>query len=339
MRYFSQEEQAQIDLLQEGTPLPPGSFNRHTPAGFIAQRVSQVTCDGKFVEYQVGGNEALSKPLTTNADALLTEFTRLVKAGDIVRFVERWGPLGLCADHDLPHEHNKGPVVPRASGDSTVRWPVQADAIQGCPAPSWRGIGATCRESADSYLRFAAQGRGILLAASALRKGMQPTNEMWKSATVGLDRSAVAESAPELLLHRRVVHRIFTGEVAPYENVDDLGRQRWWWVVLGTQANDWLAISGVHPRIEMWMVDPQIRFMTSPVGIGLFGTIAMQLLRAVTGHMAPEICDGCGEPYLPAKRRPKRGQKHWCPDCKKKGVPTREWRAAKRAEKENGNDE
>ncbi|MDA1258029.1 MAG: hypothetical protein O3C10_09355 [Chloroflexi bacterium] len=343
MRYLSRNaDQARFDVLREGTPLPPGSFYRDTPAGFLSIRVSHVTITGDFVEYQIGDIDAMSHPRRSDADDLLRQFTRIATAEDVVRFVERWGPIGFCADHQLPYEHSWGPQLPGASADHFEKWyEERGTRPEECQAPWWikparAPIGS---ESIGVYMRFADQSRGIMLAASALRAGRQPTDEEWLAATVGWNRRDIAKRGESYLLTRRAVHRLFTGEVAPHETADGLDSQKWWWQVLGSLVNEWIAISGVRPRIGSWTGDPQVRFVTSPVGIGLFGTLAMQLLRAVTGHMAPEICDGCGEAYLPANRRPKRNQKHWCPECRKKGVPTREWRAAQQERKGDGHDE
>src|SRR5581483_2818562 len=48
---------------------------------------------------------------------------------------------------------------------------------------------------------------------------------------------------------------------------------------------------------------------------GTFGLIAFQLMAMLTRSQDIATCSGCGQPYLRQGRRPKFGQRNYCPDC------------------------
>jgi hypothetical protein len=107
------------------------------------------------------------------------------------------------------------------------------------------------------------------------------------------------------------------------------GREAPWWeqhvdverIIIARVVNEWLTIGGVGPAVVWHHSDerPSIRFG----GPSLFGALALQLALAVGQSRGLAICTHCGTKYPPAKRRPKTGQRHFCPECREKGVPNR----------------
>jgi hypothetical protein len=56
---------------------------------------------------------------------------------------------------------------------------------------------------------------------------------------------------------------------------------------------------------------------------GLYGAIVGQLLLAIAGGAALAVCSNCARAYEPS-RRPRLGQRHYCPDCRQSNVPQRD---------------
>ena len=61
--------------------------------------------------------------------------------------------------------------------------------------------------------------------------------------------------------------------------------------------------------------------------------LAVRLAFAAAASKGFWVCANCGSPYLPP-RRPQRGRRNYCPECRKKRVPqrdaAREYKARKR---------
>lgn len=76
---------------------------------------------------------------------------------------------------------------------------------------------------------------------------------------------------------------------------------------------------------------------------GFLGQMALQLVSALAGRTHEIlVCQGpgCGRPYA-ARRRPKPGERHYCPRCREEGAPERErakrYRDRKRQGRQAGN--
>jgi hypothetical protein len=91
--------------------------------------------------------------------------------------------------------------------------------------------------------------------------------------------------------------------------------------MIESNINAWLDLAGVKPYFD-WRPGakrPSIRFG----GTGLLGALALQLAIGVAQAKGLALCTHCASEYPPEQRRPKQGQRHFCPDCRKKGIPTR----------------
>ncbi|MCA1849718.1 MAG: hypothetical protein LC672_01365, partial [Acidobacteria bacterium] len=109
----------------------------------------------------------------------------------------------------------------------------------------------------------------------------------------------------------------------------DLDRER---TLVADGVNHWLAGGGVQPKVSWKGLRPVITFeCPRPYG-KLFANLAIQLMMAVSQADAVAICSACGQSYMP-RRRPKTGQRRYCPNCK--GVARRDasadYRRRKRA--------
>jgi hypothetical protein len=81
----------------------------------------------------------------------------------------------------------------------------------------------------------------------------------------------------------------------------------------------WVERGGVKPALFRQNGRRSIRLG----GYGLLGALAIQLVFDVCRSDGLAICTSCGTPYLPARRRPRRDQNPYCPDCGVQGCVAR----------------
>jgi hypothetical protein len=75
--------------------------------------------------------------------------------------------------------------------------------------------------------------------------------------------------------------------------------------------NYWLRLGGVRPRYEWTGRRPQILLG----GHALTGALAVQMLFDCSRTDGLAVCAGCGTPFLPGPRRPRRDRNTYCSDC------------------------
>ena len=75
-------------------------------------------------------------------------------------------------------------------------------------------------------------------------------------------------------------------------------------------VNEWLGDAGVRLELNWSGGEPELTL----TGGGVFGALGVQLLTAVTHHSLA-VCSGCRKPYLRKARKPKQGERNFCPDC------------------------
>lgn len=95
--------------------------------------------------------------------------------------------------------------------------------------------------------------------------------------------------------------------------------------VLARVMNQWLSIGDVRP---LWRWRRAAEFVIQAPG--LFGTLALQLVAVLSAIEGLSLCSGCGSPYTPS-RRPTSGRRHYCPPCRRSGVPLRDAQRERRA--------
>jgi len=101
---------------------------------------------------------------------------------------------------------------------------------------------------------------------------------------------------------------------------------------LGTVVSDWLKVSEVRPLLLWFDVEPEltIRGFDDP----LLGDIGMQLATAICGGHDLAVCDECGKPFTPSRRRAA-SRRAFCSDCGKSAAQkhaSRAYRARRRGD-------
>jgi hypothetical protein len=107
------------------------------------------------------------------------------------------------------------------------------------------------------------------------------------------------------------------------------GRDAPWWkqhvgaerVLVGELVNEWLKMGDVRPYVD-WNAHEKKPTVTFG-GSGLFGALALQLALAVGQSAGLAVCTHCRKEYPPTTRRPKAGQRRFCPECREAGIPNR----------------
>ncbi len=251
---------------------------------------------------------------------LLLDFTRLYEGpdADIETFARRYGPLRLCAHHE-PHTHLLGGPLAWSEGVASSEQP---------------GVGLPCP-------LLSVQNPDLDLADAtwvALKQGRASSDELlarrspvfweaigdWRHWSQTL--SFVLSLAEKLRNGQRgylgTWHWLGVGGKNP-PSVED-GRAE-----LSYRVNSWLEAALVRPWVR-W------RFGRSPgivfgggitnleSGGELFGRLAWDVTTAL-GRTDQRLvtCSGCGNPYTPL-RLPGATGHHYCPSCRRSGVPERE---------------
>jgi len=93
-------------------------------------------------------------------------------------------------------------------------------------------------------------------------------------------------------------------------------------VVLSFSVNRWLGLANVR-LLFTWESEPVVHIG----GPGLFGMLALQLASAIARN-GLVLCSGCSGRYE-ATRKPQSGRRSYCPECRKRGVPTRDAQRAR----------
>jgi hypothetical protein len=83
--------------------------------------------------------------------------------------------------------------------------------------------------------------------------------------------------------------------------------------VIAAVLSEWLEIADIRPTV-WWPDDAPGPYVTLTEG-DVFGVLAAQLAATLSAPLGLYRCDDCGYPYTPAKRRPRRGLRRYCPTC------------------------
>lgn len=228
---------------------------------------------------------------------LLNTFVKLVDAtpDQILEFARRHGVLNIC-EHDLPSSHNPSS---RVFYDSNPVDPCYARRLTQSPYLHLEPVDR--QEEADEWhwepferwRYFAGKARAMLNIAARLHMGMVGRREDWDryhSDISARERQSIVELRQGL------------GRQA-------IGLER---ASLADHVTEWLEWGGVKPEL-VWdweAATPKVELYP----YDLFGTLAMQLTLAISRSDGLAICSACGQAYIP-KRRPRAGQRHYCPEC------------------------
>lgn len=154
-----------------------------------------------------------------------------------------------------------------------------------CVPGRYRGEG-TAVEPISTWRAYAKEARAILRIAEYLRVDQDPNEDDWKV----------------------VCERL--GRVVPETATKEAQKQG-----AAQLLTEWLQLGGVRPTVE-WIENGQPALLFSGIYVygTLVGTLAMQLVSAVTDSRGLAICDSCGVAYAPS-RRPSPTRRHYCQKC------------------------
>ncbi|MHB8324787.1 MAG: hypothetical protein ACYDEA_12995 [Candidatus Dormibacteria bacterium] len=250
--------------------------------------------------------ESWTTSLEKPTSGCLQAFCQLGTGADqaILRFAQKWGPLGLC-QHGRPQSHLGPGLCQHAlrANRSELGLPSNWEpGEQG--APTWHRV---AYEPLDAWRRYARAARVLLEAAAYLRPSDHKIapGEVWEAICPlpAPQRDQEDEGWP--------LDRPATYKGALQAIHDALGR----WL-------SWGAVRPV-PVINREKVEVTLR------GWRLPGRLAVELATAVTASERESyVCDLCGALYVPPDRRPRAGYRHYCPACR--GKDPRGWTEAKR---------
>jgi hypothetical protein len=310
------------DNTQFGRPVQSGRW----------WRPKEIQLHGDHLYWKIDGIEEW----TSLSPGLLESFWCLRNASpaEILQFARKHGVLELCEEHGVPASHSHPNCEwMLASTDGSVPWAPGAWACE--PLAIWR--------------RFATQAYALAKVASRVLIGQLGLPEDWDDVDfrmaddrVWLSPHAYAEvlspanSTPVFRGAREDLLLEPEGRAIP---IFDAAGNEWDPLTLEKHVIKWriawwFRIGNVGP-IFTWRNDekPAIEFG----GDGLFGAIALQIALALGQSAGLAICDHCHEFYRPPHRRPKTGQRHFCPTCQDIGIPNRyslaDWREKKRRER------
>ena len=225
-------------------------------------------------------------------DQCLGRFLDLAEAADkgILKFAQRYGVLGIC-QHGIPASHGTRCGSLYSYEDESL-------------AP-------TFWEPLEAWRRYAAQADAILRVAADLRAGRTSPQALWEPIIAGAPRELppvysqhdVPKVPDDSLMH--------LSDIVPSDMFDAR-------LAIRLAAMDWLSLGGVFLSASSDEGESSLSFHLA--SLGLFGFLSVQLGAALSSDLGVYFCMDCGRPYEPpGGRRPKRGQKNYCPACRLSG--------------------
>jgi hypothetical protein len=267
----------------------------------------KLTPKGRLLQYRRDAsassgptNEGWSPLRDGEQRGLLDAFRRIRTAQDVLVFAQRYGVLGLC-EHGLPASHNP---FRRATYDLAYRGVLQMPMC----APRTNRAGFTEELIAD-WLDWVQQVNGLLYVADTLRRGKAMDTAAWEAA--------------------------FHSQWQAGPAFDEDGHPNDWRSVacieVSSLVETWLDYGDVRPHFLWTSPDEDPMFaLEGDARDSVFGVIALQVMLVVARQHALVVCSHCGLPYLP-ERKPQRGRRNYCPECRELGIPARDRQAARRA--------
>jgi hypothetical protein len=171
-------------------------------------------------------------------------------------------------------------------------------------------------EYCDVWRYFARVMRAMLRIAANLYHGTSGPTDQWN----------VISQFPQVM--HQVAHRSTPGLLHPFPEGDERN-----WLALahfaaknsqqnktmfGHLVNTLLGLGCVRP----WMTWPhEGRPKITYSSRSLLSQLVLQLCLRLAKIDAFLVCTHCQKPYSPVVRAPKAGQRNFCPDCRREGVP------------------
>jgi hypothetical protein len=248
----------------------------------------------------------------------LDRFIRLAESEkgdrDIEEFVGLFGPLWLCAKHQLPAEHPLHPTS-RLATLELLRQPDLFAKFSNVNRLSWRDFFCPppfvelkprtrlrYSEPVAAWRRLAVRARSLLEAATRLRAGEIPPPKLWEQIDGWGDDFPVLARTP-----------VMTDP----------------WYRLTDNVNWWLELGKVEPYLYRADRALQVGWRQRTA----FALIGAQLMLAINraANFNYLICAGCGlmkETRRPPLKGKRVGQsiarRDYCDDCRRKRIPVRD---------------
>ncbi len=254
----------------------------------------RVAIEGDWLVYWPG-----ERRTTGPGGGMLREFVDLAGAqlAAVERYAYRWGPLGLCKEHRLPHTHTAPSrfVAQQFGGLAAHREPC-------APSVRLHGGGWQFSEPLSAWQSYARQARALLNIAARLHDGNPGERKDWKVLYEGFG-------------------------VVPSARPRGIALVLWERARLALFVSIWLELGNVRPVLTWW--DEAAWVLAGPglPGFGLFPALAVQLSLAVSATRGFATCSACGVWY-PTGRQPAAGRRRYCDKCRADKVPMREARRA-----------
>jgi hypothetical protein len=215
------------------------------------------------------------------SDRLLFEFARLTDA-TVLRFAQRWGPLGLCRKHGLPVLHKSGSAcLPFRRRDEFG-------------------------ESVSQWLKLIARVKAILSIRADLSRGRMGSLRNWRTLCGD-------DPLPPSIDDRRCLLAFFVSGLLALANVRPM-------VFAEPQLSihfgapsliDVFAVraDAAHEKYRDWLTNSGT----------LLANLSIQVALAVTNGPGLATCTACGNFYQPSKS-PRAGERHFCQKCGKRAA-------------------
>jgi hypothetical protein len=300
-------------LYLAGEQLRPGVGSIALNVRLSSDRLSLLWDFAKSAEDFEGHN------MSRRSLGALDSFIRIESPEDVLKFVTRYGPVGLC-EHGLPSAHNQGSLV-----DEVARYAVETH-FSRCHV---RVIGSrSATEPVGWYLDVAATFKNVILAESAVRD--------WESSGFDSGKWQHVLIALERLPSQNDTVSVDWESPKKYDSKILTWLARMLPVLI---VNTWFVAAGIHPAVE-----PEFAGKTVKRALHLnslyfpsnaFSAVVVQLGLVMSGEAHLSRCTNCNRPYA-SKRSPKRGQSNWCGDAvcerEKNRINKQNSRKKKRAE-------
>jgi len=284
----------------------------------------------------------------TVTPGMLDAFLRLADAPDdaILGFAERWGVLRLCAsgsaESDRDHEHHQGNKARQHAKELGV--PVRGgwcDPALGRddidfmePLAAWRNY------AARAATLLTARAATLLTARAAMATSTPISPEVWATLSYGTQEwirwrwaNVILQMDPAISPTRAARYR--AGALADAN--ESIRRTR-----AGAERDargDPDALGSLSRAVlDAWIVEADVRPRATdgPDGAGIafgalfpsaFDALVVLVMLAALRRSGLAVCSGCGVPYG-RDRRPQRGRRNYCPDCRAAKVDRRDAQTA-----------
>lgn len=252
----------------------------------------------------------------------LDSFVGLTAPSDVLRFARRFGSLIICA-HGIPKDqlkrnryacqecglNTRARCKPRHCVIDETAKATGAKPWVRCRTRSDCWLVLTFWEPIDGWLWLSKIAKSVVTVSAAVHGRRRPDDDSFEFLWEQFHRQAYGQVDKR---YREM----------PDWSADDAR------VLVNYVIFWWLIAGDVTPLFTWDEKGTKVEF-----GGGLFGALGLQLMRAVSRAHSLSVCSGCGQTYERMNRRPKAGQRNYCPECREKvsnRLRQRNWR-----EKEN----